>query len=379
MQLICHRSFYFCTLMLEKKALFTPGLLKWFANHLRPMPWKGIKNPYFIWLSEIILQQTRVEQGLPYYEHFIEQYPTVFDLAKAPEDAIMKSWEGLGYYSRARNLHTAAKQIVTEHNGVFPNTHEEILKLKGVGPYTAAAIASFAFDLPHAVVDGNVYRVLSRYFGIDTPIDSGEGKRLFNSLALTLLDKKQPAAYNQAIMDFGATQCTPKRPKCNTCPFTDQCSAKLEKRITELPVKSKKIIKKNRFFNYLVLYVGEQVLLHKRSAKDIWANLYEFPLLETEALLDRSAIDDSRLDWLGSVNNQDKTLGNSAEFWKVSKPFQQTLTHQKITARFWEYRIETIDFDKNLGFLLAQKDKLPTFAFPKIIDWYFGDNSLYLY
>jgi A/G-specific adenine glycosylase len=363
--------------MTDKKAQFRPTLLAWFANHLRPMPWKGIKNPYFIWLSEIILQQTQVKQGLPYYEHFIEKYPTVFDLAAAAEDTVMKSWEGLGYYSRARNLHAAAKQIVNNFDGKFPDSYEAILSLKGVGPYTAAAISSFAFDLPHAVVDGNVYRVLSRYFGIDTPIDSTEGKRFFNSLALTLLDKKQPAAYNQAIMDFGATQCTPKRPKCSTCPFAERCSARLEDRIAELPVKSKKITKKHRFFNYIILHLGDQVLLHKRKTKDIWANLYEFPLLEAERLLERSEIDASLVDGLGLVN-KNNNLNGTAKFIKVSKPFQQTLTHQKINARFWEYRIPETSFDKNSTYILVQKDKLSTFAFPKIIDWYFRDNSLYL-
>ena len=201
------------------KHFFTKNLLKWFASHHRPMPWKGEKNPYLIWLSEIILQQTRVEQGLPYFLKFKENYPTVTDLANAPEDEVMRLWQGLGYYSRARNLHFTAKYIAYDLNGEFPNTYTEILKLKGVGAYTAAAISSFAYDLPNAVVDGNVYRVLARYFGIETPIDTTEGKKKFTKLAYELLDKKRPADYNQAIMDLGATQCTPKNPNCKNCPL----------------------------------------------------------------------------------------------------------------------------------------------------------------
>lgn len=353
-----------------KKSNFTNRLLEWFAGTHRPMPWKGIKNPYFIWLSEIILQQTRVEQGLPYYEHFVEKYPTVFDLANATEDEVIKSWEGLGYYSRARNLHTAAKQIAFERDGNFPDTHEEIKKLKGVGPYTAAAIASFAFDLPHAVVDGNVYRVLSRNFGIATPIDSTVGKKEFAKLADELLDKEAPGVYNQALMDFGATHCTPRNPECISCPFQKTCTGNLEDRISTLPVKSKKLTKKHRFFNYLVLRVEDQVLLHKRTEKDIWANLYDFPMLETAQLLDRLELE--------TQANAQGLLPKGPTFVKFSKPFQQTLSHQKINARFWEYEVKSFDFIEKDDFIFVQKDKLNNFAFPKIIDWYLTDNSLYL-
>ena len=226
------------------------------------MPWKGEKNPYLIWLSEIILQQTRVEQGLPYYERFRENYPTVTDLANAPEDEVMKLWEGLGYYSRARNLHATAKMIDQEMDSIFPTTHAEILKLKGVGPYTAAAIASFAYNLPHAVVDGNVYRVLSRFFGIETPIDSTSGKKEFAQLAQDLIDKKQPGNYNQAIMDFGATHCMPKKPKCSQCLLRKNCKALLNNKVTSLPIKIKKIKKQTRYFNYLVINQNKHCLLY---------------------------------------------------------------------------------------------------------------------
>ena len=249
------------------KKTFTKKLLKWFVSNYRPLPWKGEKNPYLIWLSEIILQQTRVEQGLPYYEKFRKKYPTIKDLALAPEDEVMKLWEGLGYYSRARNLHTTAKFISKDLDGIFPKTHKEILALKGVGSYTAAAIASFAYNLPYAVVDGNVYRVLSRYFGIATPIDSTDGKKEFALLAQELLATEKPGAYNQAIMDFGATHCMPKQPKCITCLLNKKCKAFTENRIDILPVKTKKIKKRTRYLNYLIINQGNQVFINKRTGK----------------------------------------------------------------------------------------------------------------
>lgn len=354
----------------NKGTFFTSSLLKWFEQNHRPLPWKGIKNPYFIWLSEIILQQTRVEQGLPYYNHFTKTYPTVHDLANATEDEVMKSWEGLGYYSRARNLHAAAKQISIEFNGQFPNTYEKIKSLKGVGPYTAAAIASFAFKLPYAVVDGNVYRVLSRYYGLDTPIDSTKGKKEFSELAETLLNKDKPGIYNQAIMDFGATWCTPKNPNCGKCPMESNCSAYKNDRVSKLPVKAKKIKKRARFFNYFILNTGACIILQKRTQKDIWQNLYEFPMLESPQLLDQN-----ELELLGIQKN---ILPQGAELIKYSKPFQQTLSHQKINARFWEYRIDSTSLQEKSELVFVKRNKLGKFAFPKIIDWYLADNSLYL-
>jgi len=319
---------------LAKQRFFTKNLLAWFETNDRPLPWKGEKNPYYIWLSEIILQQTRVEQGLPYFERFKATFPTVFDLAKASSDKVMKLWEGLGYYSRARNLHFTAKFIAEELNGIFPNTHSAILGLKGVGPYTAAAIASFAFDLPHAVVDGNVFRVLSRVFGIETPIDTTQGKKQFNQLADILLAKKMPAIYNQAIMDFGATQCTPTNPDCANCPMQKNCIAFNNKLIDKLPVKSKKIKKRNRFFNYLVCKREETLILNKRTKKDIWLNLYDFPLIETTALLDEPSLtkhaDFQQIIGLTKYNIK-----------KASKPFKQLLTHQKIIAIFWEIELKS--------------------------------------
>lgn len=355
-----------------KLPLFRQRLMDWYATSHRPMPWKGEKNPYLIWLSEVILQQTRVEQGLPYFEKFKQNYPTVHDLANALEDEVMKLWEGLGYYSRARNMHATAKFIASELNGIFPNTYEGILTLKGVGPYTAAAIASFAYDLPHAVVDGNVFRVLARVFGIDTPSDSTIGKKLFNELAQQALDVDQPGKYNQAIMDFGATQCTPQSPNCSACPLQSDCYAFQHKMVDKLPIKTKSIVKKERFFHYLVIQSGEQVLLQKRTAKDIWQNLYEFPVIELPTL----AVE---LDTLTKNAFWQQYIGEkSYVLTRISKPFRQTLTHQIVTAVFWEINLQE-DFSAiSANSVIVARKNWHKFAFPKVIDWYLQDNSLYL-
>ena len=356
---------------IDPKAVFTKKLLKWFITNDRPLPWKGEKNPYYIWLSEIILQQTRVAQGLPYFERFKAHFPKVQDLADAPEDKVMKLWEGLGYYSRARNLHATAKFIAYKLDGLFPTTYEEIIKLKGVGPYTAAAVASFAYNLPHAVVDGNVYRVLSRVFGIETPIDTTIGKKKFNQLATELLAVKEAGIYNQAIMDFGATQCVPANPACQKCPFQEVCVAYKEKKITLLPIKSKKIKKRDRFFSYLVLKQAETVIIHKRTEKDIWQNLYEFPLIEADQVLDKEALFQTE-GFQAIVGNQ------SYQVTKISKPFKQVLTHQKIVAIFWEIVLNEPLANIPQGFIRVNQKNIPNFAFPKVIDWYLKDKSLYL-
>lgn len=356
---------------LTKQRFFTKRLLEWFNTNDRPLPWKGEKNPYYIWLSEIILQQTRVAQGLPYFEKFKATFPTVFDLANAPSDKVMKLWEGLGYYSRARNLHFTAKFIAEELNGVFPNTYKAILGLKGVGPYTAAAIASFAFDLPHAVVDGNVFRVLSRVFGIATPIDTTSGKKQFNQLATALLAKKAPAVYNQAIMDFGAVQCTPANPNCVSCPMQKNCTAFNKNLIDQLPIKSKKIKKRDRFFNYLVFKRDNAIVLNKRTQKDIWLNLYDFPLVETTNLIDQLT--------LTTHDNFQQIIGNTPYIIKkISKPFKQLLTHQKIIAIFWEIELKSVLKMNETDFFEVKQKNINNFAFPKIIDLYFKDKSLYL-
>lgn len=264
---------------------FNRTLLEWYQQHKRELPWRESTDPYLIWISEIILQQTRVVQGYDYFLRFINRFPDVKSLADAEEDEVMKYWQGLGYYSRARNLHAAARSM----NGVFPTTYPEVLALKGVGEYTAAAICSFAYGMPYAVVDGNVYRVLSRYLGIDTPIDSTQGKKLFAALADEMLDKTHPAIYNQAIMDFGALQCTPASPNCLFCPLADACSALAKGVVSQLPVKQHKTKTTNRYFNYLYVRMGAYSFMHKRTGNDIWKNLFEFPLIETPVAMDETA------------------------------------------------------------------------------------------
>ena len=256
---------------------FSNTIEKWYQEYKRELPWRESADPYVIWISEIILQQTRVVQGYDYFMRFMKRFPDVATLAQADEDEVMKYWQGLGYYSRARNLHAAAKSM----NGVFPKTYPEVRALKGVGDYTAAAICSFAYNMPYAVVDGNVYRVLSRYLGIDTPIDSTEGKKLFAAVADELLDKKNPALYNQAIMDFGAIQCSPQSPNCMFCPLASGCSALAGGMVAPLPVKQHKTKTTNRYFNYIYVRMGAYTLINKRTGNDIWKNLFEFPLIET--------------------------------------------------------------------------------------------------
>ena len=263
---------------------FTVLLLQWHTNvNKREMPWKGVKDPYKVWLSEIILQQTRVDQGWAYYEKFLEKYPTIKHLAKAKDDAVFKLWEGLGYYTRCKNLLYTARFIVKEYNGIFPAKYEQIHELKGVGVYTAAAIASFCFNLPYAVVDGNVFRVLSRVYGNATPVDSNEGKKIFTQLATKVLDKEQPGLFNQAIMDFGATVCKPALPLCAQCPLNKICCAFKQATVNVLPVKEKLMQKKTRWFTYLIFEANGKILVRKRTAKDIWQNLFEYYLIETAA------------------------------------------------------------------------------------------------
>jgi A/G-specific adenine glycosylase len=335
------------------------------------MPWKGEKNPYFIWLSEIILQQTRVEQGLPYYLRFVENYPTVNDLANAPSDDVMKLWEGLGYYSRARNLHQAAKYVAHDLNGVFPSTYERILELKGVGHYTAAAIASFAYNLPYAVLDGNVYRVLARYLGANVPIDSREGEQFFRRKATDFLDAEQAGNYNQAIMDFGATHCTPKQPKCKDCPMQATCQGFLTGMVEVLPVKSKKLLKKERFFNYFILTNQKNYYLRKRVEKDIWQDLYEFPMFESNRLLETDEL--AEVFFLKELLEQ-----KDFKFLKLpTKSFKQTLSHQYIFARFWEIEGQ-LSPSIAADFLEVPETQLKKMAFPKIIDTYFQEKTVLL-
>ena len=327
---------------------FSNSLIYWYLQNDRDLPWRRTKNPYFIWLSEIMLQQTRVAQGMAYYLKFTDNFPTVFDLAKADESIVLKMWQGLGYYSRARNLHYSAKHIANELNGEFPNTYKEIIKLKGIGDYTASAIASICFKEPTAVVDGNVYRVLSRYFGIKTPINSSAGIKEFKALAQTLIDESQPGNYNQAIMDFGALHCKPQNPLCDTCPFADSCVALEKKLIKELPVKDKKIKIRNRYFNFLVIKTNNnKTILTERKGKGIWQGLYQFPLIESDKNINKDELIISE-EFIKLLPNETTiSLFNKKEI--VHK-----LSHQHLYTQFWvvetqkslEAKIEWIDIKK---------------------------------
>lgn len=314
---------------------FSKKLINWYTVNKRDLPWRNMTNPYYIWLSEIILQQTQVAQGTPYYHAFTRQFPTVFDLANANEEEVLKLWQGLGYYSRARNLHWSAKYIVNELDGVFPNTYKDILKLKGVGDYTASAIASICFNEVTAVVDGNVYRALSRIFGIETPINSTSGQKEFKALAQQLIDKKQPAIFNQAIMEFGARQCKPKNPDCSICPFKLSCVALKENKIDALPVKLKKTKVTNKYFNFIVIIAkNEKTVLEQRIGSGIWQNLYQFPLIETEKPSTYNNIMSKieSLDVLEDVNF-DIHLYNDTDI--VHK-----LSHQHLHTKFWIVSVE---------------------------------------
>ncbi len=337
------------------------------------MPWKETRDPYFIWLSEIILQQTRVEQGMPYFLRFQEHFPTISDLARAPLDEVLKLWEGLGYYSRARNLHATARFIANECKGEFPRSYQDILQLKGVGPYTAAAIASFAFDLPHAVVDGNVYRVLARFFGIGHPINSTEGRKAFNDLAGKLLDQADPARYNQAIMDFGALQCTPKKPDCANCPLCTDCTAYQQNLVSDLPVKAKKQPKRERHFHFLIFNRQGKVTIRKRMGKDIWQHLYEFPNIELSNPLRQTDELLHHPQWKKLISPY-----MPVSVKRLSRPFRQVLSHQVIHAFFWEIEVENAPGSALENLIETDRKNLRKFAFPKIIDWYLRDKSLYL-
>ncbi|NJC27899.1 A/G-specific adenine glycosylase [Neolewinella antarctica] len=351
---------------------FRENLLGWYRPERRPMPWKEHNDPYNIWLSEIILQQTRVEQGTAYYERFAATYPTVRDLARAPDDEVMKLWEGLGYYSRARNLLKAARMVVDQYDGDFPDTYVGLLKLPGVGPYTAAAIASFAFDRQVAVLDGNVYRVLSRYAGVATPTDSTAGKHQFSELATLALGEAPAARFNQAIMDFGALVCTPRKAACKVCPLAKACVALAENRVYDLPVKEKKLKRRDRHFHYLVIKDdSERTIIQQRSEKDIWQDLYQFPLLETPKKTLASADLPLHPDWPAWLPAGELT------FRKRSQPFKQQLTHQTIYATFHTFHWKLMP-GSGEGFVVTQNKLLDNFAFPRVIAKFIEDKRLLL-
>lgn len=344
--------------------IFKKGIISWSKGKKRTLPWEETRNPYHIWLREVILQQTRVEQGAAYYHKFLEAYPLVGDLANAPLEEVYKNWEGLGYYSRARNLQKAAQQVTLDFQGIFPKEYDKILQLKGVGEYTAAAIASFAFDLPYAVLDGNVYRVLSRYFGVEIPIDTTAGKKYFKNLARKCLDESNPAVYNQAIMDLGAIICKPQQPLCDHCPFSSDCVAYNTNRIAELPVKSKKMLKLERFFNYLVVSDGKNIVIQQRSEKDIWQHLFQFPVIEgADTLMELKDLQPEIADFVGPV--------------RESRVYKQALTHRNILAKFFMIEVKNIVLKD--GWIKIKISDLDKYGFPKIIRDYLSENNNYIY
>lgn len=326
---------------------FTKTLIAWYLQHKRDLPWRHTTDPYRIWLSEIMLQQTRVAQGMPYYFSFLEAFPTVGDLAKATEDQVLKLWQGLGYYSRARNLHKTSQIVAFGLDGNFPDNYNDLMKLKGVGEYTAAAIASFSFNEAVPVVDGNVFRVLSRYFDIETDIANASAKKEFAALALALMPKNDPSTFNQSMMEFGALQCVPKNPDCGVCPLNSGCLALKLGKVNALPIKSKKTKARNRFFNYLVVSDDNgHTLIRKRSGKDIWQNLYEFPLVETEQEADFEMVSDAAAAYFSE---------NAIQSMSELKSVRHKLTHQNLDVKFWKITVSgnienAIDCNTLLGF-----------------------------
>lgn len=349
---------------------FGRALLSWYKKNKRDLPWRNTRDPYFIWLSEIILQQTRVEQGLNYYLRFTEKYPTVFSLAKAPQDEVLKLWQGLGYYSRARNLHAAAAMIVEQYNGKFPADFNKLRTLKGVGEYTAAAIASFAFDLKEPVVDGNVFRLLSRYFGIRTPIDSGKAKKEFRQLAFDLMQQFPPHDFNQAIMEFGSKQCKPVNPDCNSCPLQTSCYAFENNEVSNLPIKEKNQKVRKRFFNYLVIKEGNSFYLHKRIEKDIWIHLYDFPLLELTKKTSETGFFKSK-EWKAWSSKHPMIIES------ISSEKKHLLSHQTIYARFIALRpLNGRTFKPQKEWKKVNSKTLQKYAVPRLTEKYLEESEL---
>lgn len=343
---------------------FSSALIDWYDLNKRDLPWRNTNDPYVIWLSEIILQQTRVQQGLPYFQNFLNQFPTIETFADASEQEILKLWQGLGYYSRARNMLVCARQIVTDYDGKFPNDYDRLLKLKGVGKYTAAAIGSFAFKMPIAVIDGNVFRVLSRIYGIEADIADSKSYVVFEEKAQVLLDQNNPDKFNQAIMEFGALQCTPKNPKCEECIFNSQCFAYRNDLQGVLPVKKKKIKKRTRFFNYCLLSYENQVLVRKRGPGDIWEGMFEFLLVES---LEKKSVD--------ILLNQDlKFLDGLSSLSTCSENYKHVLTHQTIFASFLRFSFvdkESFESIKNeFDMKMVSFDELDLLPISRLTDKY---------
>jgi len=357
---------------LDRKMDFALALIDWYNHNKRQLPWRETDDPYKIWLSEVIFQQTRIEQGLAYYHSFTERFPTVQHLAQASEDEVLKLWQGLGYYSRARNLHAAAKTVVEKFNGRFPENYDNILTLKGIGPYTAAAIASIAFNLPHPVVDGNVMRVISRWFAIEEAVNSTVGKKKIETVVNELLAKHSPGTFNQAMMEFGALYCKPKNPDCEACIFNTSCLAFQKKLVEKLPLKIKNQPPKKRFFNYLLLLSGkganQKVYLNKRPEGDIWQGLYDFPLIETETETEIDGLVNS-IAWKTVFNDTNPVV------IKVSRIFKHQLTHRQIFAKFIVIKIEKSPSKIADNSICVNLKNLGNYPVPRLIEQYLLENG----
>ncbi len=350
----------------KKELRIRNALLDWSAHHPRYLPWKADKDPYRIWVSEIILQQTRVEQGLPYFERFIDRYPDLMTLAATSEDALMKVWEGLGYYRRAKHMLMAAREIALTHGGVFPQSYDAIRNLKGVGSYTASAIASFAFDLPFVVIDGNAIRVITRLYGITGTVSETKTRNQIAEIAELLLDKHRPAAFNQAIMDFGALHCKPTNPSCLVCPLANDCQAYQENQVALIPVKKARKQKRGRHFYYLVPVFKDQVYIRKRTDGDIWPNLFEFLLFESNG----------PQKWATILPELDLPICRSSS---QARKYKQILSHQIIHAEFLIAELETdASILRNLNYTAVKTKKIRNFAFPKVIDCFLADKDVIL-
>lgn len=344
-------------------------LINWYHQNKRDLPWRETSDPYLIWISEIILQQTRVVQGLDYYLRFVSRFPDVKSLAQADEDEVLTYWQGLGYYSRARNLHFAAKTIISTFNGSFPRNHADVISLKGVGEYTAAAIVSFAYGEPYAVLDGNVYRVLSRLFAVEEPIDTNAGKKIFSQLAQELLDRHHPGLHNQSIMEFGALQCVPSNPDCGACPLQDCCLALEMGIIARLPRKQGKTKIQNRYFNYFDVRVGNSILVKKRTADDIWKNLYELPLIETpeDVPLNEMLQDQFFMEMFSG--------GQPIHIASVPTEFKHVLSHRIIYAKFYRIDIDIVPSKLLSECIQIELEELPNYAVSRLVNKYFEKDN----
>jgi A/G-specific adenine glycosylase len=348
-------------------------LIAWYADNHRKLPWRSTTDPYRIWVSEIILQQTRVDQGTGYYHNFIQRFPDVHSLAAAGEDEVLKIWQGLGYYSRARNMHKTARIIAEKHAGSFPQTYEELIQLKGIGPYTAAAIASICFNQPHPVIDGNVYRVISRWFAIEQPIDSLPGKNMIVKALNEIFDHDNPGTFNQALMEFGATVCTPKNPACSSCIFQNQCSAYHSQLVGTLPKKSKSAKTQKRYFHYLVPIFAEEksifTLIKKRPETDIWAGLYDFPMIESSEALALDAL-------CGTAAWQQFFPDAQPQVYHVSKAYKHQLTHRQIFATFYILELKK-HADINFRGTAVKPGSIDSYPLPRLVDIFIGENKIF--